>query len=211
MRYDKGMCSLEMAKVTSKGQITIPVSIRRKLNINEGDKLLFIDSPDGILMVNPDMPYKGQAASGFKIPNSELWSGSSPDAPTPDDSAATPAPVVETAEKSGKPKKEPPPAADAAAPTVAVEPPVAAAPPVATEPPVAAAPPEAVEPPVAEPPVAAAPPVAAEPPIAAIIAPPEAEPPAQEPAEEVEKPASRVRGFDLSSLLDDIRSMGSKI
>ncbi|MCL2366888.1 MAG: AbrB/MazE/SpoVT family DNA-binding domain-containing protein [Oscillospiraceae bacterium] len=46
---------MEMAKVTSKGQITIPVSIRRRLNIDEGDKLLFIDSPDGVVMVNPNM------------------------------------------------------------------------------------------------------------------------------------------------------------
>ena len=46
---------MEMAKVTSKGQITIPVSIRRRLNINEGDKLLFIDRPEGVMMVNPDM------------------------------------------------------------------------------------------------------------------------------------------------------------
>jgi len=44
-----------MAKVTSKGQITIPVSIRRKLSINEGDKLLFIERQDGIMMVNPNM------------------------------------------------------------------------------------------------------------------------------------------------------------
>ena len=51
---------MEMAKVTSKGQITIPVSIRRRLNINEGDKLLFIDSPDGVVMVNPDMLQGGQ-------------------------------------------------------------------------------------------------------------------------------------------------------
>ena len=46
---------MEMAKVTSKGQITIPISIRRKLNIDQGDKLLFIDRPEGVLMVNPDM------------------------------------------------------------------------------------------------------------------------------------------------------------
>jgi len=46
---------MEMAKVTSKGQITIPVSIRRRLNISEGDKLLFIDRPEGVMMVNPDM------------------------------------------------------------------------------------------------------------------------------------------------------------
>ena len=45
---------MEMAKVTSKGQITIPVSIRRRLQINEGDKLLFIDRPEGVMMVNPD-------------------------------------------------------------------------------------------------------------------------------------------------------------
>ena len=46
---------MEMAKVTSKGQITIPVSIRKRLQINEGDKLLFIDRPDGVMMVNPDL------------------------------------------------------------------------------------------------------------------------------------------------------------
>jgi len=45
---------MEMAKVTSKGQITIPVSIRRRLNIKEGDRLLFIDRPEGVMMVNPD-------------------------------------------------------------------------------------------------------------------------------------------------------------
>ena len=45
---------MEMAKVTSKGQITIPVSIRRRLGINEGDKLLFLEKPDGVMMVNPN-------------------------------------------------------------------------------------------------------------------------------------------------------------
>jgi len=52
---------MEMAKVTSKGQITIPVSIRRRLNINEGDKLLFIDRPEGVMMVNPEMLPGGKA------------------------------------------------------------------------------------------------------------------------------------------------------
>jgi len=45
---------VEVAKVTSKGQITIPISIRRKLEINEGDKVLFIYKPDGVMMVNPN-------------------------------------------------------------------------------------------------------------------------------------------------------------
>ncbi|MDR2600328.1 MAG: AbrB/MazE/SpoVT family DNA-binding domain-containing protein [Oscillospiraceae bacterium] len=46
---------MEMAKVTSKGQITIPITIRRRLSINEGDKILFIDKPEGVMMVNPDI------------------------------------------------------------------------------------------------------------------------------------------------------------
>ena len=57
---------MEMAKVTSKGQITIPVSIRRRLGINEGDKLLFIDRPEGVMMVNPDMLPGGQAEASEK-------------------------------------------------------------------------------------------------------------------------------------------------
>ena len=44
---------MEVAKITSKGQITIPISIRRQLELNEGDKVLFIYKPDGVLMVNP--------------------------------------------------------------------------------------------------------------------------------------------------------------
>ncbi len=34
---------MEIARVTSKGQITIPIEIRRKLNIKEGDKIVFIE------------------------------------------------------------------------------------------------------------------------------------------------------------------------
>jgi len=45
---------MEMAKVTSKGQITIPISIRRRLEINEGGKILFINTSEGVMMVNPD-------------------------------------------------------------------------------------------------------------------------------------------------------------
>ena len=51
---------MEMAKVTSKGQITIPVSIRRRLQIDTGDNLLFIDRPDGVMMVNPDLLGNGE-------------------------------------------------------------------------------------------------------------------------------------------------------
>ena len=84
----KGVFPLEMAKVTSKGQITIPVSIRRKLGINEGDKLLFIDRPDGVLVVNPNMLHMerfdelpAEQASGLD----EQLSGALSDIATPDE------------------------------------------------------------------------------------------------------------------------------
>ena len=41
-----------IAKVTSNGQITIPSDIRRRLNIKDGDKVLFMESDDGVLMLN---------------------------------------------------------------------------------------------------------------------------------------------------------------
>ena len=43
---------MEIAKVTSNGQITIPSDIRRRLNIKDGDKVLFLESDDGVLMFN---------------------------------------------------------------------------------------------------------------------------------------------------------------
>jgi len=49
-----GGFTVEVAKITSKGQITIPISIRRRLGINEGDKVLFIYKPEGVMMVNPN-------------------------------------------------------------------------------------------------------------------------------------------------------------
>ena len=43
---------MELAKITSKGQITIPVSVRRKLGVKDGDKVLFLDEGQGVVMVN---------------------------------------------------------------------------------------------------------------------------------------------------------------
>jgi AbrB family looped-hinge helix DNA binding protein len=34
---------MEVAKITSKGQITIPVDIRRKMKLRDGDKVIFIE------------------------------------------------------------------------------------------------------------------------------------------------------------------------
>ncbi|MCL2547024.1 MAG: AbrB/MazE/SpoVT family DNA-binding domain-containing protein [Oscillospiraceae bacterium] len=44
---------MELAKITSKGQITLPIGLRRKLNLKEGGKVAFIESEDGFTVVNP--------------------------------------------------------------------------------------------------------------------------------------------------------------
>ena len=46
---------MELAKVTTKGQVTIPITIRKRLGIKDGDKLLFVDKPEGVIMLNPTM------------------------------------------------------------------------------------------------------------------------------------------------------------
>ena len=38
------MQSIEVAKITSKGQITIPVSVRRQLSVDYGDKVVFYEA-----------------------------------------------------------------------------------------------------------------------------------------------------------------------
>lgn len=43
---------MDIAKVTSNGQITIPADIRRRLSIKDGDKVLFLESDEGVLMMN---------------------------------------------------------------------------------------------------------------------------------------------------------------
>jgi len=63
---------VEVAKVTSKGQITIPISIRRKLEINEGDKVLFIYKPDGVLMVNPNTMQGGTEGDIVQAAETEM-------------------------------------------------------------------------------------------------------------------------------------------
>lgn len=43
---------MELAKVTSKGQITIPVAIRNMLGIREGDKILFVEDGEKVVMMS---------------------------------------------------------------------------------------------------------------------------------------------------------------
>ncbi len=56
---------MEVAKVTSKGQITIPIDIRRKLGVKEGDKILFIEEQGKIVMMNSSMEALRKAQAAF--------------------------------------------------------------------------------------------------------------------------------------------------
>ena len=43
---------MNLAKVSANGQVTVPVEIRRKLNLKEGDKILFFERGDGEVVIN---------------------------------------------------------------------------------------------------------------------------------------------------------------
>ncbi|MBR4862826.1 MAG: AbrB/MazE/SpoVT family DNA-binding domain-containing protein [Firmicutes bacterium] len=56
---------MELAKVTSKGQITIPAEIRRKMGLKTGDKVLFVEDGDKVLMINATMEALREAQAAF--------------------------------------------------------------------------------------------------------------------------------------------------
>ncbi len=43
---------MELAKITAKGQITIPVQIRKSLGVKDGDKVVFLHEGDRIIIEN---------------------------------------------------------------------------------------------------------------------------------------------------------------
>ena len=44
---------MELAKITGKGQITLPIAIRRNLKLNDGDKVAFVEKDGQYVIVNP--------------------------------------------------------------------------------------------------------------------------------------------------------------
>lgn len=56
---------MELAKITSKGQITIPVSIRSKLGVKKGDKVLFLEEAGRIYILNSSMEALREAQAAF--------------------------------------------------------------------------------------------------------------------------------------------------
>ena len=56
---------MNLAKISSNGQITVPVEIRRLLGLKSGDKILFFQNKDGDVVINNASAkaiYKAQAA-----------------------------------------------------------------------------------------------------------------------------------------------------
>jgi AbrB family looped-hinge helix DNA binding protein len=43
---------MNLAKISANGQITVPVEIRRMLDLKTGDKVLFFQNPDGDVVVS---------------------------------------------------------------------------------------------------------------------------------------------------------------
>lgn len=56
---------MELAKVTSKGQITIPLEIRKKLGLKEGDKVLFLEDDGKIVIMNSTLLALSEAQKEF--------------------------------------------------------------------------------------------------------------------------------------------------
>jgi AbrB family looped-hinge helix DNA binding protein len=63
---------MELAKVTSKGQITIPKDIREKLNIKTGDKVIFIEEGNKIVFANSSVVALKEIQKEFEGKATEL-------------------------------------------------------------------------------------------------------------------------------------------
>jgi len=56
---------MELAKITTRGQITIPAEIRKKLGVKEGDKVLFLEESGRIIIENAAMIALKNAQNSF--------------------------------------------------------------------------------------------------------------------------------------------------
>lgn len=57
--------AMDLAKVSAKGQITIPVDVRKKLNIRAGDKVMFVEQNGSMTMINATMTALKEVQDAF--------------------------------------------------------------------------------------------------------------------------------------------------
>jgi len=48
----KGLKNMNVARISNKGQVTIPASVRKTLGIKEGDKVVFTEKEGNIILLN---------------------------------------------------------------------------------------------------------------------------------------------------------------
>ena len=46
---------MELSRISSKGQVTIPIDIRKKLSLKEGDKVLFMEEAGKVFIANASL------------------------------------------------------------------------------------------------------------------------------------------------------------
>lgn len=56
---------MELAKITARGQITIPAEIRKKLGVKDGDKVVFLEENGRIIVANAAMVALKNAQDAF--------------------------------------------------------------------------------------------------------------------------------------------------
>jgi AbrB family looped-hinge helix DNA binding protein len=52
---DAGGRIMELSRISSKGQVTIPIDIRKKLSLKEGDKVLFMEEEGKVFIANASL------------------------------------------------------------------------------------------------------------------------------------------------------------
>ena len=43
---------MDVARISIKGQVTIPIAIRKRLGLKEGDKVVFLEKGDDVILIN---------------------------------------------------------------------------------------------------------------------------------------------------------------
>jgi len=56
---------MELAKITTRGQITIPAEIRKRLRVKDGDKVIFVEENGRVIMENAAMVALKNAQDAF--------------------------------------------------------------------------------------------------------------------------------------------------
>ncbi len=63
---------MELAKITSKGQITIPIAVRRLLGVKDGDKVMFVQEGNKVVMMNASVEALLEVQNSFSGTADEL-------------------------------------------------------------------------------------------------------------------------------------------